>query len=188
MPAIHEPSTGLLGLDHDVFDNQIDTVAGAEIHASGEPDPLKALVQRVSAADVTVAGERLGAIGQGLLVLLGVETGDGTAQADLLARKIASLRIFEDAAGKMNLAVQDVGGAVLAISQFTLAADLRKGNRPSFIRAAPPDVAEPLYDHFCTRACARRDLTVATGRFGAQMAIHLTNDGPVTIWLDSAGL
>ncbi len=148
---------------------------------------MKALVQRVSAADVTVAGERLGAIGRGLLVLLGVETGDGTAQADLLARKIAALRIFEDAAGKMNLAVQDVGGAVLAISQFTLAADLRKGNRPSFIRAAPPDAAEPLYDHFCTRL-REAGLPVATGRFGAQMAVHLTNDGPVTIWLDSAGL
>ncbi len=87
----------------------------------------------------------------------------------------------------MNLAVQDVGGAVLAISQFTLAADLRKGNRPSFIRAAPPDVALPLYDHFCTRL-REAGLTVATGRFGAQMAVHLTNDGPVTIWLDSAGL
>jgi D-aminoacyl-tRNA deacylase len=120
-------------------------------------------------------------------VLLGVETGDAPAAADLLARKIAALRIFEDAAGKMNLAVRDVGGAVLAISQFTLAADLRKGNRPSFIRAAPPEVAEPLYEQFCTRLRAA-GLEVATGRFGAQMAVRLTNDGPVTIWLDSAGL
>jgi D-tyrosyl-tRNA(Tyr) deacylase len=148
---------------------------------------MKALVQRVSEADVTVDGLRVGAIGKGLLVLLGVETGDGAAAADLLARKITALRIFEDDAGKMNLAVHEVGGAVLAISQFTLAADLRKGNRPSFIRAAPPEVAEPLYEQFCTRLRAA-GLTVATGRFGAHMAVRLTNDGPVTIWLDSAGL
>ena len=147
---------------------------------------MKALVQRVSEADVTVDGLRVGAIGKGLLVLLGVETGDGAAAADLLARKITALRIFEDDAGKMNLAVHDVGGAVLAISQFTLAADLRKGNRPSFIRAAPPEVAEPLYEQFCTRLRAA-GLTVATGRFGAHMAVRLINDGPVTIWLDSAG-
>jgi D-tyrosyl-tRNA(Tyr) deacylase len=147
---------------------------------------MKALVQRVSEADVTVDGLRVGAIGKGLLVLLGVETGDGAAAADLLARKITALRIFEDDAGKMNLAVHEVGGAVLAISQFTLAADLRKGNRPSFIRAAPPEVAEPLYEQFCTRLRAA-GLTVATGRFGAHMAVRLINDGPVTIWLDSAG-
>ena len=147
---------------------------------------MKALVQRVSEAGVTVEGEVVGEIGPGLLVLLGVEAGDGAAAVDLLARKIAALRIFEDAAGKMNLALRDTGGAVLAISQFTLAADLRKGNRPSFIRAAPPEVAEPLYQQFCTRL---RDagLPVATGRFGAQMAVRLINDGPVTIWLDSAG-
>jgi len=148
---------------------------------------MKALVQRVSEADVTVDGEVLGAIGRGLLVLLGVEVGDEAAAADLLARKIAALRIFEDDAGKMNLAVRDVGGAVLAISQFTLAADLRKGNRPSFIRAAPPAVAEPLYEQFCARL-REAGLVVATGRFGAQMAVRLINDGPVTIWLDSAGL
>ena len=147
---------------------------------------MKALVQRVSEADVTVDGLRVGAIGKGLLVLLGVETGDGAAAADLLARKITALRIFEDDAGKINLAVHEVGGAVLAISQFTLAADLRKGNRPSFIRAAPPEVAEPLYEQFCTRLRAS-GLTVATGRFGAHMAVRLINDGPVTIWLDSAG-
>jgi len=147
---------------------------------------MKALVQRVSEAGVTVGGEMLGEIGPGLLVLLGVEVGDDAAAADLLARKIAALRIFEDADGKMNLAVREVGGAVLAISQFTLAADLRKGNRPSFIRAAPPAAAEPLYEQFCARL---RDagLVVATGRFGAQMAVRLINHGPVTIWLDSAG-
>jgi len=147
---------------------------------------LKALVQRVSAAGVTVGEDVIGEIGPGLLVLLGVEVGDGVAAADLLARKIAALRIFEDDAGKMNLAVRDVGGAVLAISQFTLAADLRKGNRPSFIRAAPPEVAEPLYQQFCTRL-REAGLPVATGRFGAHMAVRLVNDGPVTIWLDSAG-
>ena len=147
---------------------------------------MKALVQRVSEADVTVGGERLGEIGPGLLVLLGVEVGDDAAAADLLARKIAALRIFEDDAGKMNLAIRDVGGAILAISQFTLAADLRKGNRPSFIRAAPPAIAEPLYEQFCARL-REAGLEVATGRFGAQMAVRLINDGPVTIWLDSAG-
>jgi D-tyrosyl-tRNA(Tyr) deacylase len=128
----------------------------------------------------------VGEIGPGLLVLLGVEVGDEGAQADLLARKIAALRIFEDDAGKMNLAVRDAGGAVLAISQFTLAADLRKGNRPSFIRAAPPEIAEALYEHFCLRL-REAGLAVATGRFGAHMAVRLVNDGPVTIWLDSAG-
>lgn len=147
---------------------------------------MKALVQRVSEAGVTVAGETVGAIGPGLLVLLGVEAGDQGAQADLLARKIAALRIFEDDAGRMNRAVRDVGGAVLAISQFTLAADLRKGNRPSFIRAAQPADAEPLYEQFCRRL-REAGLEVATGRFGAHMAVRLVNDGPVTIWLDSAG-
>jgi D-tyrosyl-tRNA(Tyr) deacylase len=146
---------------------------------------VKALVQRVSEATVTVGGETIGEIGPGLLVLLGVEAGDGAAEADLLARKIAALRIFEDAAGKMNLAVREVGGAVLAISQFTLAADLRKGNRPSFIRAAPPEAAEPLYEQFCQRL-REAGLPVATGRFGAHMAVRLINDGPVTIWLDNA--
>jgi D-tyrosyl-tRNA(Tyr) deacylase len=146
---------------------------------------MKALVQRVSEASVAVGGEVIGEIGPGLLVLLGVEAGDGAAEADLLARKIAALRIFEDAAGKMNLAVREVGGAVLAISQFTLAADLRKGNRPSFIRAAPPALAEPLYEEFCARL-REAGLPVGTGRFGARMAVHLINHGPVTIWLDSA--
>ncbi len=148
---------------------------------------MKALLQRVSEASVEVEGSVVGAIGGGLLVLLGVETGDGPAAADRLARKVAALRIFEDAAGKMNRSVGDVGGGLLVVSQFTLLADVRKGNRPSFTAAAAPELAERLYEHFCARLQAA-GLPVATGRFGARMAVRLINDGPVTIWLDSADL
>ena len=148
---------------------------------------MKAVVQRVSDAGVAIGGREVGAIGRGLLVLLGVETGDDGATADLLARKIAALRIFEDDAGKMNRSVLEVGGGLLVVSQFTLLADLRKGNRPSFIAAALPDQAEPLYERFCV-GLRGHGLTVATGRFGARMAVRLVNDGPVTIWLDSAAL
>jgi len=148
---------------------------------------VKAVVQRVSEARVEIDGELVGAIGRGLLVLLGVEAGDGAAAADLLARKIAALRIFEDEAGKMNRPVLEVGGSLLVVSQFTLLADLRKGNRPSFIAAALPAQAEPLYERFCASLRAQ-GLAVATGRFGARMAVRLVNDGPVTIWLDSAAL
>jgi D-tyrosyl-tRNA(Tyr) deacylase len=146
---------------------------------------MKAVLQRVSEASVEVDGRVLGAIGRGLLVLLGIETGDDAAAADRLVRKIAALRIFEDGAGKMNRSVRDVGGSLLVVSQFTLLADLRKGNRPSFIAAAPPEMAEPLYEDFCAGLRAQ-GLPVATGRFGARMAVRLVNDGPVTIWLDSA--
>jgi D-tyrosyl-tRNA(Tyr) deacylase len=148
---------------------------------------MKALIQRVSEARVEIDGQVVGAIGRGLLVLLGVETGDETTAADRLARKIAALRIFEDEAGKMNRSVLEVGGGLLVVSQFTLLADLRKGNRPSFIAAALPAVAEPLYEHFCANLRAQ-GLVVATGRFGARMAVRLVNDGPVTIWLDGAVL
>jgi D-aminoacyl-tRNA deacylase len=148
---------------------------------------MKALVQRVSEASVTVGERMVGSIGRGLLVLLGVEQGDGEGEAELLARKVAHLRIFEDDAGKMNRSVLDIGGAVLAVSQFTLCADVRKGNRPSFIGAAPPESADPLYARFCEHLAAQ-GAPVARGEFAAHMAVRLVNDGPVTIWLDTATL
>jgi D-aminoacyl-tRNA deacylase len=152
-----------------------------------QPTVMKALVQRVSEASVAEGDRVIGEIGPGLLVLLGVTAGDGVAQADLLARKIAGLRIFEDDDGKMNRSLREIGGSALVVSQFTLAADVRKGNRPSFIDAAPPKTAEALYEHFCARL-QDEGVPVATGRFAARMAVRLINDGPVTIWLDSATL
>jgi D-tyrosyl-tRNA(Tyr) deacylase len=146
---------------------------------------MKALVQRVSEAGVTVGARTVGAIERGLLVLLGVEHGDGESDAALLARKIANLRIFEDDAGKMNRSVLEIGGGVLVVSQFTLCADVRKGNRPSFIGAAAPEQAQALYARFCEHLGAH-GAPVARGEFAAHMAVRLVNDGPVTIWLDSA--
>jgi D-tyrosyl-tRNA(Tyr) deacylase len=145
---------------------------------------MRAVVQRVSEAGVTVEGCVTGAIGKGLLVLVGIGHGDTEETARALAAKIARLRIFQDAEGKMNLSVQDVGGGVLAVSQFTLLADTRKGNRPSFIDAAPPEAANRLYEAFCA-ALADLGLPVARGIFGAHMDVRLTNDGPVTIILDA---
>lgn len=136
---------------------------------------MRAVVQRVSSASVTVAGERIAAIGPGLLVLLGVRRGDTAEQADRLARKLLALRIFEDEDGKMNRSVADVGGEVLCVSQFTLWGDARKGNRPSFVEAAPPEEAEPLYER------VREALGAQGGRFGAHMEVALVNDGPVTL-------
>lgn len=146
---------------------------------------MRVLLQRVSEASVHVDEVLVGAIGPGLLALVGVGVGDGLAEAQTLAAKVAHLRIFEDAEGKMNLAVGEVGGGVLVVSQFTLYADTRKGRRPSFIGAAPPAEAAALVHAF---AAALRDLglPVATGQFQAHMRVALVNDGPVTIWLDSA--
>ena len=145
---------------------------------------MRAVLQRVRSARVEVAGEVVGEIGGGLLVLLGVAQGDQAAQARALAKKTAELRIFEDAEGKMNLSVQDIGGAVLAVSQFTLLADCRKGRRPGFSAAAAPEVANRLYQEYVT-ALRAGGLTVTTGIFQAEMQVHLVNDGPVTLLLDT---
>ncbi len=146
---------------------------------------MRAVVQRVREASVTVGDAVVGAIGPGLLVLVGVAHGDDAATAAWLADKLAGLRIFSDADDKFNLALADVGGAALVVSQFTLLADTRKGRRPSFVGAADPAVAAPLVDTVVAGLRAR-GLTVATGQFGAQMQVRLLNDGPVTIILDSA--
>jgi D-aminoacyl-tRNA deacylase len=145
---------------------------------------MRAVVQRVSRASVAVEGRVTGEIGPGLLVLLGVSGSDGPGDADYLAEKIAGLRIFEDAAGRMNRSVTDVGGAVLAVSQFTLYGDARRGRRPSFDEAARPERARELYEHFVAQI-ARHGLRCATGQFQAMMSVSLVNEGPVTILLDS---
>lgn len=149
---------------------------------------MRVVVQRCSRAEVRIDGQTVGQIGRGFLLLVGVTDGDSEAQADLLAKKVAQMRVFEDAEGKMNLALKDVDGAILSISQFTLYADCKKGNRPSFIRAARPDTAAPLYDYFNARLRSEYGLQVETGRFGADMKVDFINDGPVTILLDSAEL
>jgi D-tyrosyl-tRNA(Tyr) deacylase len=145
---------------------------------------VRAVLQRVSQARVKIAGETVAEIGPGLLVLAGVFKGDAEPDADYLAQKTAELRIFEDAEGKMNLSVLESGGAILVVSQFTLAADVRKGRRPSFDPAAPPEQAERLYLLYADRLRAR-GLAVKTGVFGAVMEVDLTNRGPVTFILDS---
>ncbi|MBE7560876.1 D-tyrosyl-tRNA(Tyr) deacylase [bacterium] len=145
---------------------------------------MRAVVQRVSSASVTIGGQVVGEIGTGFLVLLGVAEGDTEADADYLADKIAKLRVFRDDDDKMNLCLRDVNGGVLVVSQFTLHADTRKGNRPSFIRAAGPELGEKLYEYTVERLRAA-GLPVACGRFGAMMDVALVNSGPVTIILDS---
>ena len=145
---------------------------------------MRAVLQRVSQARVEVAGETIGAISQGLLVLLGVEQNDAEGDVELLAKKTAELRLFEDDGGKMNLSVEDIGGEILVVSQFTLAADCRKGRRPGFSQAAPPEEANRLYQHYVA-LLRQRGLSVATGQFQAMMQVSLTNDGPVTFLLDS---
>lgn len=145
---------------------------------------MKAVIQRVSEARVTVDGEVAGEIGVGTVVLLAVETGDTEGDADWLAKKIAELRMFSDADDKMNLSLQDVGGSILAISQFTLAGNCSKGRRPSFDNAAPPGEGKRLYDYFVAKT-AETGIPVATGIFQADMKVSLTNDGPVTFILES---
>ena len=153
---------------------------------------MRVLAQRVTRARVTVAGETSGEIGPGFVLLVGVMLDDTAAAADLLARKVAHLRVFDDANGNLNRSALDLLEAgepigMLVVSQFTLYADCRKGRRPSFVQAAPPSIAEPLVDRFADGLRAL-GLSVATGRFGAEMQVELVNDGPVTIWLDSAEL
>ncbi len=148
---------------------------------------MRAVVQRVSRASVEVDGRIVGEVGEGLLVLVGVEEGDTDTDADYVAEKVAGLRIFNDAEGKMNLSIADVGGGVLLISQFTLHGDCRRGRRPSFIAAARPETAITLYEGVACRLRAA-GLPVATGEFGAHMHVALVNDGPVTILLDSKKL
>lgn len=148
---------------------------------------MRGVIQRVSEARVRVDGAVIGEIGRGLLVLLGIAEGDGPADVAALAEKIGGLRIFEDEAGKMNRAVGEIGGGVLVVSQFTLLGDCRQGRRPSFIAAARPETALPLYEAFVA-AIAAQGLPVATGRFQADMAVELINDGPVTLLVDSRKL
>ena len=145
---------------------------------------MRAVVQRVSRGEVRVGGAATGEVGRGLVVLLGVAAGDGDEDARWMADKVAQLRIFEDAEGKMNRSVEDVTGGVLVVSQFTLLGDARKGNRPSFVEAAPPEAANALYEKVCARL-RERGLPVGTGLFRAHMDVELVNDGPVTILLDS---
>lgn len=145
---------------------------------------MRALIQRVSEASVTVDGEVVGSIGPGLLILICAMQGDGEAQADKLAAKIAKLRIFKDEDGRMNRSVQDIGGSALVVSQFTLAADTARGNRPGFSTAAAPQDGNRLYECFAGQVAAQ-GVPVAKGRFGADMKVRLLNDGPVTIWMDT---
>ena len=144
---------------------------------------MRALIQRVSQGSVHSEGELLGRIGRGYVVLLGVGQQDTKAEADWLAQKVTELRLFADEHGKMNLSLQDIGGELLVVSHVTLYADARKGRRPSFTYAAPPPVAIPIYEHFVEKLRGM-GVTVATGRFGADMQVEIHNDGPVTLWLE----
>ncbi|MEM9835415.1 MAG: D-aminoacyl-tRNA deacylase [Bacteroidota bacterium] len=146
---------------------------------------MRALIQRVSEASVTINGEVNGSIGTGLLILLGIEEADDASDIEWLAGKISRLRIFDDGEGHMNKSVQDLNGGLLVISQFTLFASTKKGNRPGFTRAAKPPVAIPLYEAFVTTLARLAERPVATGQFGADMKVRLLNDGPVTIWMDT---
>jgi D-tyrosyl-tRNA(Tyr) deacylase len=145
---------------------------------------MRAVIQRVSSASVTVDGEVTGRVDRGICVLLGIHQADGEADLEWMTAKVAQLRIFEDSAGKMNLSIQETGGSALVISQFTLCGDCRKGRRPSFIEAARPEQAIPLYEGFCKRL-SLEGIPVAKGVFGARMEVSIVNDGPVTLILDS---
>lgn len=147
---------------------------------------MRALIQRVSEASVAIGGRVAGEIGPGLLILVCAMQGDAEADAERLAAKISKLRIFRDAEGKMNRSILDIGGSALAVSQFTLAANTSRGNRPGFSDASPPKEGEQLYEHFM-KALRARGIPTAQGSFGAEMAVSLVNDGPVTIWMDTAG-
>lgn len=146
---------------------------------------MRAVIQRVSQASVAVAGEEIVAIQRGLLILLGIENGDQDKDRDWLAAKIARLRIFDDESGQMNLSLIDTGGQALVVSQFTLHASTKKGKRPSFTRAARPEIAEPAYLNFCERLAAEIGQNIPRGHFGAEMRVSLVNEGPVTIMIDS---
>ena len=146
---------------------------------------MRIVLQRVKHASVSVGGEEISSVGPGLLLFVGVAKEDTEAEADWLAEKVAGLRVIADDEGKMNLGVRETGGEILAVSQFTLLADTRKGKRPSFVRAAPPEEAEPLFDYFCERLRETGIDPVKTGSFGAMMDVELVNDGPVTIVLET---
>lgn len=146
---------------------------------------MRAVIQRVDSAEVTIENQIHASIGQGILVLLGIEHADTSEDAEWLSGKIARLRIFDDANGVMNQSVSEISGEILVVSQFTLHASTKKGNRPSYIKAAPPDHAIPLYDHFTKTIAKESNLCVKTGIFGAKMIISLTNNGPVTIFMDT---
>ncbi len=146
---------------------------------------MRVLLQRVSEASVSIDGEKVSEIGPGFLILLGIGAGDDGTDIAWLCGKIARMRVFPDEEGKMNRSLLDTGGAALVVSQFTLHASTKKGNRPSFLAAAPPDLAEPLYETFCAALSAEIGKPVARGIFGADMKVSLLNDGPVTLWLDS---
>jgi D-tyrosyl-tRNA(Tyr) deacylase len=146
---------------------------------------MRLLIQRVSHAAVYINGEKKSSINKGLLVLIGIEEADGEEDIDFLCKKTINMRIFDDENGVMNRSVMDIGGEILVVSQFTLHASTKKGNRPSYLRAAKPDVSIPLYEQFCKTLTTMFDKPVQTGEFGADMKVHLVNDGPVTIWIDS---
>ena len=146
---------------------------------------MKVVIQRVNEASVSIDGQVVGAIQKGLMVLLGIETADTMEDVDWLSNKIVQMRIFDDAEGVMNLSVKEVGGNILLVSQFTLHASTKKGNRPSYIKAAKPEIAIPLYKQFVTQFETELHKEVGTGEFGADMKVELVNDGPITIWMDS---